>query len=77
VQKALVLAALGGLLMAAAVVGGSLARGQEETTSEREAQAVLRVVRRGRAAVLADKPKQVCRLLTRRARWEGTPTSTC
>jgi len=54
--------------MAVAVVGASFARGQEETASEREAQAVLRVVKRGRAAVLADKPKQVCRLLTRHAR---------
>ncbi len=56
--------------VAAAVVLVVSGAGGEAPSPPQEAdeQAVLRVVRRGQAAVLQDKPAKVCSLLTRRAR---------
>ena len=59
----------GGLLVLIVCLGGFLAghgvAGSKESDDE---QAVLRVVKKGRVAILRDRPRTVCRLLTRRAR---------
>jgi hypothetical protein len=41
---------------------------RDASTRRSEKRAVLRVVKRGQRAILANHPKTVCRLLTRRAR---------